>query len=271
MRRLLEIFGSKIKLNITEYSPEYYYFYDNNNEVFGISKSITEKEYELLKLTYQEKDIYNVSVDKQKIFEYLFENGNYPFNGQTRFFVHESNQDDHIIEELIAEVYSYTSIKFKNLVVYFIYDNHDISIKELFQTLSGDIQDDIFVHVGPFMQRMSGVDFVTYLECYRNSNIRTKKNSTVVDLILETHLDCYNDFLKVLNILLLDPIKEHIDLVKVLFRNDLNVLKTSKELYINRNSVLFRIESIENKIGINIQKFKGACAIKILLANNNLF
>ena len=74
MKKLLEIYGNKIITNISELNSSYYYFYNNDGVLFGIEKTISSKEYALLKLTYQEKNIYNTNVEIQKIYEFLYDN-----------------------------------------------------------------------------------------------------------------------------------------------------------------------------------------------------
>ena len=49
------------------------------------------------------------------------------------------------------------------------------------------------------------------------------------------------------------------------FKNDLNVSKTAKDLYINRNSLLNKFEIIYKETGFNLQKFNHACAIYLLI------
>ena len=49
------------------------------------------------------------------------------------------------------------------------------------------------------------------------------------------------------------------------FKNDLNVSKTSKDLYVNRNSLLNKFEQIYKETGFNLQKFTHACAIYLLI------
>ena len=270
MKKLLQIYENKIITNVSEFSDKYYYFYNNDNQIFGIEKTISKKEYELIKLSYQEKKIYNTNNEIQRIYEFLYDNKEISKNKKAKIIIFENNSDiTPTIIEMLEELYKIIIIDYKDLKVGFIFNHFDIDVEELFQTLSQDAQLDIYVHNGPFLQDIKGNELLTYIEAYRSSKIRSKANSDITDLLFEVNLANHLEFIQICVKLIIKPIEEHIDLIKVLFKNDLNVLKTSKEIYLNRNSVLFKLDLINQKTGINIQKFKGACAIKILLAINN--
>lgn len=53
--------------------------------------------------------------------------------------------------------------------------------------------------------------------------------------------------------------------IKSMFNNDLNVSKTSKDIFMHRNTVINKLEIIKNNTGLNIQKFNHAVAMNILL------
>ena len=55
------------------------------------------------------------------------------------------------------------------------------------------------------------------------------------------------------------------NVLDVYFKNDLNVSKSAKDLYLNRNSLINRLESISKEIGYNIQSFKIACIILFII------
>lgn len=48
-------------------------------------------------------------------------------------------------------------------------------------------------------------------------------------------------------------------------KNDLNVLKTSKQTFMHRNTLLYRIQKIKKLVGLDIRHFEDALAMKILL------
>ena len=265
MKKLLEIYKNKIITNIKEFSDDYYYFY-NYDELFGISKSISKTEYELLKLSYQEKVIYNKDSKLQKLYEFLYDN-NSLLPKKTKLIMYPFQKEiDHIVTEMLESIFDITILDYKDIKLGFIKNLFDVDICEILDSLTTDINTDIYVHDAGYIESLTGKELITYIEGYRTSNKVIKNNSQVVDLIYDPNINNYSEFINICVKKLIYPIKEYIDLVNSLFKNDLNVLKTSKELYINRNSILMKIEQIESKIGLNIQKFQNASAIKFLLA-----
>lgn len=277
MEKLLEIYGNKIITNVKEYYTDtYYYFYNRSKEVFGINKSISVKEYELLKLSYQEKKIYNRSTLVQSIYEYIYESSIYPFlSKRCRFFIFEQDrQTNDTTEDMLKEIYQdIIMIDYKDLKVAFYFNHFDIPIDDLFASLSEDFAKDIYVHIGPYFDKNTrGEEILTYISSFQMANCRFKGNSDVTDLIFETGVSDFSKLITTIHHLVLQPIinkSEYMDLIVRLFKNDLNVSKTSKDLYLNRNSILARLDSIQKEIGINLQKFNGACAVKMLLSVKN--
>ncbi|GEM_PF-2909802 len=54
--------------------------------------------------------------------------------------------------------------------------------------------------------------------------------------------------------------------VQTLFDNNLNLLKTSEALIIHRNTLLYRINKINNLLKLDIRKFDDAVTAQILLS-----
>ena len=52
--------------------------------------------------------------------------------------------------------------------------------------------------------------------------------------------------------------------------NDLNVSSTSRELYMHRNTLIYRIDKIERETGLNIQKFSDAVTFRLISILKNL-
>ena len=49
------------------------------------------------------------------------------------------------------------------------------------------------------------------------------------------------------------------------FENNLNVSETARQLYIHRNTLVYRLERIEKALGLDIRKFEDAMLFKIAL------
>lgn len=277
MEQLKEIYKDKIITDIKNYDSKKYYYFYNHFEVFGIEKTISKNEYELLKLKYPEKIIYTKDLFKELIYEYIYENKKYPFDSnKVHFFVYEKTKDDQdAIKEIIKGIYKNPYfIEFLNMEVVFIENNFDIPVEDIFLSLSGDLSKDIYVHVGPYINsNVSGEKLYLYLESLNSSKQRNKNNTKVTDLLFEPSIKNYTKIVEFIHDTVLMPIihkSDYYDLVVQLIKNDLNVSKTSKAMYLNRNSILLKIDNIQKETGINIQKFSDACAIKMLISIHNI-
>ncbi len=56
---------------------------------------------------------------------------------------------------------------------------------------------------------------------------------------------------------------------QTLFENNLNLIKTSEVLIIHRNTLLYRINKINNLLNLDIRKFDDAVTVQILLSFKN--
>lgn len=277
MEQLKEIYKQKLITNIKNYDNNKYYYFYNHSEVFGIEKTITKNEYELLKLKYPEKKIYAKDLFIESIYEYIYENKKYPFEvSKVHFFAYEKCKDEQdTIREIIKGIYKKSYfIEFLNMEVVFIENNFDIPIEDIFLSLSGDLSKDIYVHIGPYINNdTKGEKLYLYLESLNTSKQRIKNNTKATDLLFEPSINNYPKIVEFIHDTVLMPIickSDYYDLVVQLIKNDLNVSKTSKAMYLNRNSILLKIDNIQKETGINIQKFSDACAIKMLISIHNI-
>lgn len=56
---------------------------------------------------------------------------------------------------------------------------------------------------------------------------------------------------------------------QTLFENNLNLIKTSEALIIHRNTLVYRINKINNLLNLDIRKFDDAVTVQILLSFKN--
>lgn len=277
MEQLKKIYKDKLVLNIKTYNTDKYYYFYYNQEIFGIEKTISQNEYELLKLKYPEKKTKSNNLFIESIYEYLYENKQFPFkNKKVRFFAFENNKDDvQTIKEMLNDIYHKPYfIEFLNMIVVFIEEDFDILLEDIFLTLSQDLTKDIYVHVGPYLTKnVEGKKVYMYLDSLNSSKQRLKNNTNLADLLFEPSINNFQETIKFIYDIIFLPLFEksdYYDLIMQLIKNDLNVSKTSKAMYLNRNSILLKIENIYKETGINIQKFSDACAIKMLLSIHNM-
>ncbi len=58
--------------------------------------------------------------------------------------------------------------------------------------------------------------------------------------------------------------KELIECINAFFKNNLNISETSRNAFLHRNTLLYRIEKINKITGLNIRTFEDAMSFKLL-------
>lgn len=58
--------------------------------------------------------------------------------------------------------------------------------------------------------------------------------------------------------------KELVECVNAFFKNNLNISETSRNAFLHRNTLLYRIEKINKITGLNIRNFEDAMSFRIL-------
>lgn len=53
--------------------------------------------------------------------------------------------------------------------------------------------------------------------------------------------------------------------IELFFENDLNILKTAKQSFMHRNTLVYRIEKIKKLTGLDIRHFDDALVLKVVL------
>ena len=180
---------------------------------------------------------------------------------------------DDINEEIIAffqDLYQDLEIVRKNHhIILFFVDKYFDNIKEIIDALTVDFTMVIHYHEG-FMLKHNFDD--SFIENYINLVIK-------YDLLKESYTNLFSfvylvfnqDVKELLNYYtkeVLNPIinkNNNRIILNKYFDNNLNVLKTSKDLIINRNSLTLRLETLSKAIGYNLQDFKVASMVMFLL------
>ena len=271
--RLLKLYKNKIIENPGEFNPnEYYYFYNEKNEVFGIKKDLAENEYELIKGMYIEKTFYYNNKMEEKIHQYIFDNGVYPFkNKKYQFMFYKSNSEDEYINGLLKDIFgSIEVLKHYNWNIVFFQNKVELSIEELFRTISFDFGKVICVHEGFNLNpETSGVEFLKYIKAFLNTKETNELEfSDSASFLYEVSKKEFPDvalFMKknILNNIIQDEICMKV--IEAFFINNLNISKTASVLYMHRNTLNGKLVSMSKKMGLNIQNFKHASAILLLL------
>ena len=59
--------------------------------------------------------------------------------------------------------------------------------------------------------------------------------------------------------------EETLTTINKFFENNLNVSETSRQLFVHRNTLVYRIEKLEMSTGLDIRRFEDALTFKIAL------
>lgn len=265
---LLTIYKEKIIIEPKDYDTnKYYYFYGEDSKIFGIEKTITINEYKLIKSFFLEKQINYDNTKSEKIYKYIFEDGSYPFQKKMRFVLVSSILGEEIIT-LIKEIYpSLECLKIEKNTLLFFEEEWNQNIYDIFQTISYDFEKQLFIHEGLIINPNTKGELIAhYLGCLNKTNWTSKDYTNIVDLVLNSETNIINPLLIELKNNYINQVlnkNNNQNIIEVFFKNDLNVSQTAKDLYLNRNSLINKLESISKELGFNVQSFRFA---SILLA-----
>ena len=270
-QQIFKIYQDKIIIEPKEFdNKKYFYFYGTDGKIFGIEKTISENEYKLIKSFYLEKNIQNYSKKAQLINNYIYEDGTYPFNKKVNFLLYKASESKEQINNLLKEVLTnVVEFSIDNVEVIFYEDEQNVEIAELFQTMSDDFGYSISVHSGLRLNKsVKGGFLAHYISCIINANFFGKSYSDLIDIVFSNDPSKIYPLIKEIKTNILDPVlnkNNNLETLDVFFKNDLNVSKTSKILYLNRNSLINRLDTISKEIGIDVQCFKYAACILIMI------
>lgn len=59
--------------------------------------------------------------------------------------------------------------------------------------------------------------------------------------------------------------EEILETIQVFFQNDLNLSTTARQLFIHRNTLLYRMEKVRKETGLDLRKFEDAVAFRMLM------
>ena len=210
---------------------------------------------------------------QESIYTYLLDNGHYPFQQKKlKLSIFKVNKiDEEVLEEILTKVYlnCYT-IKLYDYLICFYQENFEIKLNELIETISVDLGYDIYMHEGIYInETVSGKQVYNYIETYIKDNVLNQKMySDIATMVIFTinHKQCDEaiDLIKkqTTDVVLKNQVNK--DILDVMVKNDLNVSLSAKLLYMNRNSLLNKLDAIFKETGLNLQKFTHASAFYLL-------
>lgn len=205
--------------------------------------------------------------DNVRLTNYLMNQGEFPFKKRVKFLLYVGDLAEEIGTLLQGILNKVSTYYYQGVTIIFFEDDKTLDIQEIFRTISDDFAQSIYIHEGfTINKNIPGSLITNYIDCVKHSSLISKAYSNLTDLVFGNKIN--PKFLKQLKEYLVDPLlnkNNNREILDVYFKNDLNVLKTSKELYLNRNSLTNRLEIISRDLGLDVQSFKSAALVLIIM------
>ena len=58
---------------------------------------------------------------------------------------------------------------------------------------------------------------------------------------------------------------ETLSTIRILFENNLNISETARQLYVHRNTLVYRFEKLQKKFNLDVRNFEDAVAFKLAM------
>ncbi len=248
-----------INLNNLEeklFLSEDYFLIDKDNNLLAINNK---ENLESIKNKYLNSEIINYS--NRDLINSVFFKGK---NKRKKLLIIDI-KDERILEMLDDMLDNIEVIVFNNKMFIYYDEELDIELKRIHEALSYDFG----IKFKMFACEIINIKDSVFLYFLWNEYFKKKINDlySINDLVLEINKRNYK-LIKILKKVLLDKIlidQQLISLIKSIIENNLNVSKSASALYMHRNTVNYKIEYIRKNTGFNIQKFKDALSLYILL------
>lgn len=204
------------------------------------------------------------------------------------YMIETEAEYDGIVNELLRNMFTAQSGDYLTSIE----ENHIILIKavepeesqeDLMQTartiadmINTEIMVNVKVAIGTMVQELKDVS-KSYKEAkmalevgkifYSQNNINAYSNLGIGRLIYQLPVSLCKLFIEEI---FGDDIPEELDeetmhTIDKFFENNLNVSETSRQLFLHRNTLVYRIEKLEKSLGLDIRKFDDALTFKIAL------
>ena len=59
--------------------------------------------------------------------------------------------------------------------------------------------------------------------------------------------------------------QETLNIIRTFFENNLNLSETSRQLYVHRNTLVYRFEKLQKKFGLDLRNFEDALTFKLAM------
>lgn len=178
--------------------------------------------------------------------------------------IEDATQEENIINLYNNYLYNSTSIVYKNMIISFYQKKEKMYFQEIIDSLSEDLGTRIKIFEGFRISLKNNLDFLKMFSIIEKYREKDYSYMNITDVILSTNTMNINT---IREILLCEELKDYnfITLVREMLKNDLNVSKAANDLYIHRNTLNNKLDTIEFNTSISLRNFKGALSLYELL------
>lgn len=178
--------------------------------------------------------------------------------------IEDATQEENIINLYNNYLYNSTSIVYKNMIISFYQKKEKMYFQEIIDSLSEDLGTRIKIFEGFRISLKNNLDFLKMFSIIEKYREKDYSYMNITDVILSTNTMNINT---IREILLCEELKDYnfITLVREMFKNDLNVSKAANDLYMHRNTLNNKLDTIEFNTSISLRNFKGALSLYELL------
>lgn len=203
----------------------------------------------------------------KRIEEYLFLNKEFPYkNKWFNSFVVKSKENIDLLEVMNELIGNVDIIKKDDYSIIIYYEDLDFPIEDVIMSMSDDFGTGILAYKMPkiYVNNNTFMELFDIYNKYLPSKTGFFSTSSFIQKVLEKDINDAKVLKKIyLSKILEDSLNEM--LIKGIFNNDLNVLQTSKDIYMHRNTINNKIALIEKETNLNLLKFKDAVSIYMLM------
>lgn len=178
--------------------------------------------------------------------------------------IEDATQEENIINLYNNYLYNSTSIVYKNMIISFYQKKEKMYFQEIIDSLSEDLGTRIKIFEGFRISLKNNLDFLKMFSIIEKYREKDYSYMNITDVILSTNTMNINT---IREILLCEELKDYnfITLVREMLKNDLNVSKAANNLYMHRNTLNNKLDTIEFNTSISLRNFKGALSLYELL------
>lgn len=186
---------------------------------------------------------------------------NYPFY---KFLILNTNKYTKEIIDILTDVIGEVEVvQIDKMEILFYFNNVDADFKSLIKTINDDFYTDATLFESAKVAFSDTNEFKAILNLYKEANLNKyvySSNSHLLKYIINSKKNLATS---VAPLLLNKALKDEslLMLANTFFECDLNTSLTSKNIYMHRNTINYKLEQIKSEAGLDIRKFKDAVVL----------